>query len=66
MLATDPHPFGADLPTASNIRVDQGIGTATTGRALRDGDELLDRGRQQRQRDNTEAVDLQIAAPGFR
>jgi hypothetical protein len=65
MLATDPHPFGADLPGASNIGVDQGIGTATIGRALGDSDELLGQGRQQRQRNDTEAVDLQSQRRDF-
>ena len=59
MLAGDAHPVSADLPRAPNTRIDQGIGTATIGRALGDSDKLLGLGRQKRQRDDTDAVDLQ-------
>ena len=59
MLTLDPNPFGADLPCAPNIGVNQSLSSAAVRSALRNSDELPGLGRQQRQRNRTDAVHLQ-------
>jgi hypothetical protein len=59
MLAADPHALRADLPGAADVRVEHRLLAAAIGRALGDGDELLRLDRQKRQRDGSDALDLQ-------
>src|SRR6516225_8012443 len=65
MFAADPHLLRRDLPCASNLDVDQGVGAPAIRGAFRGSDKLLCLHRQKRQCDRTNAIDLESRRKEF-
>ena len=65
MLAADVHSTGANLPRASDVGVDERVGATAVWRALGDSDEFSGLHWQERQRNNTDAVNLQPRREDF-